>query len=250
MTDFAEDRSVLTRFASPPDTAIRYGELAEHVADVRFGTSVSAQRPLVIMIHGGFWRPQFDRTHAGPMCVAIAKAGWTIASIEYRRVPGNPDLTTEDVRLAISRLPALVKQHNDTAIVAGHSAGGHLALWAAVKSTSTQLIGALALDPVADLNFADTNGVGDHATRAFLGGSPLDREDLDPCQMQSPSIRVTIVHGMQDSIAPLAMSENYLSRHPKTRLIKVKDCGHFAVIDPLSTAWPKVLDELQLLSQG
>jgi acetyl esterase/lipase len=248
MTYFVEDRSILSRPAEPPDEVVRYGELAEHIVDIRYGKDRATQRPLVILIHGGFWRPAFDRVHTRPMANAMSDGGWTIASIEYRRIPGTPDVTLDDVRRAIAQLPALVRQHNGKAIVIGHSAGGHLALWAAVQCASSALVGAIALAPAADLQFGYEKKIGDGAVLAFLGMPPKERSNIDPCLMPTSHIATTIVHGLQDAIAPIAMSENYLARHASARLVRLDSCGHFAVIDPLSAAWPRVIDELNRLS--
>src|SRR5690348_5134645 len=111
MNDFVEDRSVFLRSVPPPEKTIRYGELADHVADVRFDGKSASERPLVLFIHGGFWRPTFDRTHANPTCAAVAESGWTIASIEYRREPGKPYSTFNDVEQAVRKLPALIENH-------------------------------------------------------------------------------------------------------------------------------------------
>jgi acetyl esterase/lipase len=247
VTAFVEDLSVLSRSAAPPNLVVRYGDLEEQLADVRYGKSGQAQRPLIILIHGGFWRPQYDRTHTGPMAVAIADAGWTVASIEYRRIPGNPNATLEDVSGAISRLPALVDQHCGKGIVVGHSAGGHLALWAAVKCTKS-LIGAVALGPAADLQYGFDHAIGNGAVLAFLGVPPTELSDVDPCRMPAPSIATTLIHGEQDATAPIAMTDNYQRRHPNARIVRINACGHFAVIDPLSNAWPTVMHELNQFS--
>ncbi len=182
------------------------------------------------------------------MAAAIAAAGWSVASIEYRRIPGHPDTMLDDVSDAIVQLPLLVKQHSGKTIVIGHSAGGHLALWAAVKCATPVLIGALALGPACDLQYGYDNAIGDGAVLAFLGVPPTERSDVDPCQMPTPYIATTIIHGKQDVIAPIAMSDNYLAQHAGIRLVRLDDCGHFAVIDPLSTAWPQVIEELNRLS--
>ncbi len=245
-----EDRSILTRPAPPPDDVAVYGPQSEHVADIRFGGERALGRPLVVLIHGGFWRPAFDRTHTGPMCVALAIAGWTVASVEYRRVPGQPDLTVEDITLALAALPRKITQHNGRVIVMGHSAGGHLTLWAAAKRPIPELHGALALAPVADLQLAHALGVGDGAAHAFLGESPDTRADLDPKRMPSPAMSVTIVHGDEDAIVPLSLSESYVGSHAHVRLVKVSGAGHFAVIDPLTVAWQTVCSELERLASS
>ena len=98
---FVEDRSVLTLESRAPDREIRYGEDPLHIADVWESRS-AADGPLVVLIHGGFWRPAFDRRHLGPFANAIAETGFTVASIEYHRVPGSPDLTTGDVTYEVT----------------------------------------------------------------------------------------------------------------------------------------------------
>src|SRR5262245_35016378 len=112
-----DDLSVLTRPAREPDEVVAYGRDPAQVADVRFGArdadgfDRASTRPLVLIVHGGFWRPQYDRAHTGPMAEAIAAAGWTVASTEYRRIPGVPDKTLQDVSDALATLPAKISRH-------------------------------------------------------------------------------------------------------------------------------------------
>ena len=133
-----------------------------------------------MFIHGGFWRPSIDRTHTGPLCTALAGDGWTTAAIEYRRVPAQPEVTVADVEAALTGLPELVTRHDGRMLVAGHSAGGHLALLAASTMSLRTLVGVLALAPVADLERADPMGLGDGACHGFLGCEAVGRADLDP----------------------------------------------------------------------
>ena len=244
---FVEDRAVLTRTVAPPDTSVAYGSTPENIADVRFGDERAIHRPLVVIVHGGFWRPTIDRAHTGPMAVALAARGWTVAALEYRRIPGEPDATVGDVRAALIGLPEKIAKHDGRLLVMGHSAGGHLTLWAAAERPTERMVGALALGPAADLKLAHDRNLGDGAAMAFLGVKAEQRADLDPKRMPSPQIPTTIVHGMQDEIVPIALAESYVESHPQARLLRLPDAGHFAVIDPLSAEWPSVCQELERL---
>ena len=270
-----DDLSVLTRPARAPDEVVAYGSDADQIADVRFGTDRSAParreasdhhatpaghaaradhahdasgRPLVLIVHGGFWRPQYDRVHTGPMAEAIAAAGWTVASIEYRRIPGDPDETLRDVSDALSKVPAKIARHNGKVVLVGHSAGGHLVLWLTAARGTPQLIGTLALAPAADLQLADELNLGDGATRLFLGADPKTRPDVDPRRLASPQIPTVVVHGDKDVVVRPAVADSYVAAHPSVRLVRLTGVGHFAVIDPLSAVWPTILDELHSLS--
>jgi acetyl esterase/lipase len=242
-----EDTAVLSRPAAPPDRVLRYGPDPDHIVEVRFPAPQQQLRPLLLLVHGGFWRPRYDRTHTGPMAQALAAAGWTVATIEYRRSPGVPDATVQDVRLAIEQVPKLIARHTGKLLLLGHSAGGHLVLWAASHGDPALLQGVLALAPAADLQLAHALGLGEHAVHAFLGTEPEHRADLDPASLPSPRIPAVVLHGEQDEIVPLAIGEAYQARHARTTLVRLPAAGHFAVIDPLSDAWPSVLGALESL---
>ena len=242
-----DDLSVLTRPARAPDEVVAYGTDPDQVADVRFGAEDAPARPLVLIIHGGFWRPQYDRVHTGPMAEAIAAAGWTVASVEYRRVPGEPDQTLQDVSDALAKLPGKIARHSGNVLLVGHSAGGHLVLWLSAVRSMPQLVGTLALAPAADLQLAHELNLGDGAAQAFLGADPKTRPDADPRQLPSPKIPVTIVHGDRDVVVRLSVAESYAAAHPAVRLVRLIGVGHFAPIDPLSSIWPAILEELRRL---
>jgi acetyl esterase/lipase len=214
-----EDRSVLDRPARLPDLALSD-------ADVYFGDPA---RPVVVLVHGGFWRPEWDRTHLRPMAAALAGLGWPVFMPEYRRIPGDPSAAVDDVRQAIAAVGRDV-------IVMGHSAGGHLALLV----RPPRRIGTIALAPVADLTLARELDLDDGAVNDFLGAHPLE-----PFQPGTPD--AVLVHGTADRMVPLRLSEAYAARHPGSRLMRVDGAGHFALIDPLSPAWPNVIDELHRL---
>src|SRR5215218_8771940 len=103
----SEDRSVLSRPASAPDAVMAYGPEPEQVADVRYATTSVPGRPLLVLVHGGFWRPAYDRVHLRPMTEALAAAGGSAVTPGYGRTLGHPHLPVGDghgaVRAAAGR---------------------------------------------------------------------------------------------------------------------------------------------------
>jgi acetyl esterase/lipase len=236
----AEDRSVLTRPAPGPDEVRRYGEGPDQLVEVFRARADPSRRPVIVLIHGGFWRPGYDRTHLRPLATAL-RADRTVVSIEYRREPGNPDATTTDVRAALVVAAAVA---GGPVVVAGHSAGGHLALWAAATAPAPGLVATVALAPLADLGAADRASLGDGAVRDFLGGDPDGRPDLSPVLLTTPDTPVRIVHGERDAIVPVAQAHRYRQAHPRTEIDVVAEAGHFSMIDPLGPAYATVRDRL------
>ena len=233
------DDDVLTRLAPEPDAVVEWGPGEHDVAEVQLGGD---DRPLVLIVHGGFWRPTYDVTHVRAMSHGLAAVGFTAAALEYRRIPGDPDATLADVRVALRVLPVEMRgRHDGRVIVVGHSAGGHLALWAASVAPASGLVGTVALAPVADLLAASRARLGDGAVEAFLGAAPQSRGDLDPVRMISSPHPVVLVHGLDDRSVPASQSEAYVAAHPDARFVALPGESHLGLIDPLSTAWPQVV---------
>jgi acetyl esterase/lipase len=218
--------SILDRPGPEPDEVVAYGPHQDQVIELWHGDGAP-----VVLLHGGFWRPEWDRTHLRTLAEAIRDAGYRVALPEYRRVPGSPDLTTADVTRALAGV--------EPSILVGHSAGGHLALWAVDRARAV-----LALAPVADLALAERLDLDVGAVRDFLGGSADGRPDLDPVRSARPGVAVTVLHGTEDDRVPLAVSESYAAAHPEVRLVPLPGVDHFALIDPASPVWPVLADEL------
>ena len=232
---------MLERAAPEPNRSWAYGPGADQVADGYLSATAALDpaRPVVVLIHGGYWRPEYDRTHLRPMAAALAAAGHPTVLVEYRRVPGDPDAAIDDIRHALTALDAA----EAGVVLVGHSAGGHLALLAADQPA---VIGCLALAPVADLVMAEHLDLDDGAALAFLGCPAADRPDLDPARLPAPTVPTTVMHGVDDSLVPVAMSESYCADRA-VRLVLLPGIAHFEVIDPLSAGWRSVMTELAAL---
>ena len=213
---------MLTRPASAPDAVLRYGPDDGQVVDVRFAPGSAPGRPVLVLVHGGFWRPQFDRVHVRPMTEALAAAGWTTVTPEYRRTPAHPDATVADVSAAVRAVARWPDLSGRPVVLAGHSAGGHLALHAAATLDPPHApVAVLALAPVADLRLAQELRLDGDAVAAFLGADAAARPELDPARLPAPRGAVRILHGRADTVVPVAVSESYVRHHPGAALTRV-----------------------------
>jgi acetyl esterase/lipase len=198
----------------------------------------------VVLIHGGFWRQEYDRRHLRPLAAACARLGLAVLLPEYRRVGGTGGwpATFDDVRTVLGHLPQLSVPPAEV-VVAGHSAGGHLALWAAAAAPPPTLVGVVGLAAVADLTSAARRAVGEGAAVDLMGAAPDEAPNryraADPAGLPTPTVPVTLVHDQADTLVPFWLAERYVLAHPSTSLVRVPG-GHFGLIDPGSRAWPAV----------
>jgi acetyl esterase/lipase len=229
-----------------PDAVLRYDAHPDALLDVHVPETPSGVT--VLLLHGGFWKTAYDRTHTRAMATALAAEGFLVATPEYRRVgPGGAGgwpTTAADVRRAatgLSELLAGIGEEVGTLRVTGHSAGGHLALWLATTGVLVDRVVPLA--PVCDLREAIRLRLGSDAAKAFLG--EIDPDEADPMVLleKRPEAEIRIVHGVDDDVVPISLSRGLAARHPWVRVIEVPG-GHFEVIEPGSAAWPSVVSAL------
>lgn len=240
---------------------IRYGD---HPAQrLELTRAEGTPKGVVVVIHGGFWLDQYDLSLGRPLAASLAQDGWTAANIEYRRVGdggGWPE-TFDDVAAAIDSLADLDGVDVGGRVVTlGHSAGGHLAVWAAGRPLLTgsawatprvAVTAAVSQAGVLDLTAATADDLGGGAVQRFMGGTVDDRYRLaDPTAVIPLPVPVRCVHGRSDENVPPSQSVEYVRRATAAgadaRLTEV-DGDHFVVIDPTSPAWAETLTILDAL---
>lgn len=214
-----------------------------------------ASRGVVVVIHGGFWKSAYDLTLGQPLARALAAQGWTAWNIEYRRVGnggGTPE-TFDDVAAAIDALADVDGLDLSTVVTLGHSAGGHLAVWAAGRNEPVVVVThAISQAGVLDLVASEQAGLGDGAAAALLGHVPgPDDAPWDPQQQIPLAVPVWCVHGADDDVVPPEQSEDYvaaaLAAGARAEVVRV-DGDHFVVIDPDSAAWQAQLEILDSIA--
>ncbi|MBO1333676.1 alpha/beta hydrolase [Streptomyces sp. VRA16 Mangrove soil] len=280
----AEETSAFSHPAVPPDVTAAYGDHPDQVVDFYAPRDGSSPAPLVVALHGGAWRAPYDRKHLSPLCDYLARRGFAVVNVEYRRgssvphqgvagpVAGRWPETFDDVAAAFDALPALVAEHLPTAdarrvVAVGHSAGGHLALWAAARhvlpegapwrtAAPAALRGVVALAPIADFALAETLGVCGGACGQLLGGDAdlFDerRPYADPSLLLPTGIATTLVQGRADTTVPHELAEAYADAAAKAGEVVgvtyLEEVGHFPLIDPAADACAVVAEEIAQLA--
>ena len=219
---------------------------------------------VAVVIHGGFWRAAYDASLGEGLARDLAGRGWAACNIEYRRVGrgGGWPTTLQDVSDAIDLLADLDLDVDLSPVIAiGHSAGGHLAAWAAGRAAlppeapgslpRVSLTGVVTQAGVLDLRTGSTRRVGGTAIPDLLGGSPdtvpLRYDWADPIAQVPLSVPLVCIHGRDDESVPFAQSEAYVAAATAAGAdVDLIECegGHMAHVDPGSPAWAAVVRAL------
>jgi acetyl esterase/lipase len=219
---------------------------------------------VAIVIHGGFWRAAYDASLGRDLARDLVDRGWAAYNIEYRRVGkgGGWPATLQDVSDAIDLLAKLdLDLDLSTVVTIGHSAGGHLAAWAAGRasfpesapgsSPQVRVTGVVSQAGVLSLRTGAAAGVGATAIMDLLGGTPAQvpqRYDWsDPIGQVPLHVPVVCVHGHDDDSVPFSQSEEYVAAaRAKGGAVELVECdgGHMAHVDPASSAWAAVVSRL------
>lgn len=219
---------------------VRYADHPDGIIDLHLPEAGGG--PLVVILHGGFWRSGWDRRHTRAQADALRGEGYVVATPEYRRTGGGGGWpwTFDDVGRAVGDLPVLLDDLDvpvTTTTLLGHSAGGHLALWLASEGLPLDRVVALA--PVGDLRDAHRRNLDGGAVRDLVG-EPFDAADPAVRLRQDPGMPVVVLHGTEDVQVPIENTLGWAADCPHVDLRVVEGAEHFGFIDPASDEWPLV----------
>ncbi len=231
------------------DGPFQFGELwlPTSSTDTDASNEPVRRHPLVVLVHGGCWLNSFDIRHTHALSTALAQAGYAVWSVEYRRTgdqgggwPGSFD----DIKAAIEYLPELSEYPVKTnrVALAGHSAGGHLALLAGADRLY-DFSAVIGLAAIVDLEkYSQGENSCQLATPKFMGGTPAGfpkrYNEANPATLNLHESTI-LLHGSLDSIVPVAHAQTSTA----SRRI-IEGGGHFDMIHPGTASYQILLQEL------
>jgi acetyl esterase/lipase len=269
-------RDLLDRPREAADHQIAYGEGEHQYGELWLPDAAQHGEdpfPLVIMVHGGCWRAEIPGTILQDQLNADLRArGIAVWNITYPRVgheTGGYPGTFESVALAVDEVRDIAADYpvdlTRTAIM-GHSAGGHLALWAAAREQISLGGDAGSGQPFIPGAVITLAGINDLALYSRFGpgrcGEPdivdalINREgrrgdpyaDTSPAAVLPLGVQQVVISGELDPIVPPALGVAYAATAElagdEVKEITLQGAGHFELIDPTAPAWDTILAEL------
>lgn len=237
--------------SSPPDAHLAYGSAPQQFADLRLPKS-NGPHPVAIVIHGGCWAEYADHTYTANLATRLTEAGVATWNIEYRRIhePGGgwPG-TLQDVAHAADHLRQIAAKYNlnlAQIVAAGHSSGGHLALWLAgrknLPSTSPlytksplPLKAVVNIAGIPDLDAFEAYGKNVCGER-HLKISPGHSSEASPRALLPFGIRQIHIFGGQDKAVPHHLFTTYFdtakSQGDDVSVLDLADAGHHDFFAP------------------
>lgn len=239
-------------------TTVSYGSHPDQVTDLWCPARASSGL-LLVLLHGGDWRVEHERGYLAPMADALASEGHAVALPEFRRLGGGGGwpATFEDVVAGLEDAArrAAASGQARALVVVGHSAGGHLALWAAAQTLELALPfrGVVALSPSADLVLGHEHDVGGGAVAELLGGAPVDVPDVlaaaDPARL-TPRVPVRVLAADADPIVPVALARSYAASHgPVVAYRERPGADHFLFTSPGEAEWRETVTAIAIVSE-
>src|SRR6476659_514800 len=178
----------------------RYGESKQNRCDLYVPRDGKRPFPVVVLLHGGYWRATYGKVVMKPLAADLVRRRYAVWNVEYRRIGrrqgGGYPMTFDDVAAGVDLLASL--DHDrldlDDVTLIGHSAGGHLALWAASRSDSqVRFSRVIAQAPITNLVATGK------AAWDLIGGEPRTYPEryaeCDPMQLVPLPVPVALVHG-------------------------------------------------------
>ncbi|MFL5297793.1 MAG: alpha/beta hydrolase family protein [Phenylobacterium sp.] len=249
-----------------PDAVIHYGRAPGQVAEL-FLPAGKGPHPVVVLLHGGCFLKQFEGlAQTSAIAADLARRGYAVWNLDYRKL-GEPGAgypgTFQDVATGVDRLRAEASHYDldiRRVVALGHSAGGHLALWAASRTRLPATSPLHAPDPLPVAAAISLAGIGDLKGQGKVFALPCGDDTLDllidaahrkapyadtsPAELLPTGGKVVMVHGVYDSVMPpytgLAYAQAAQRLGDRAEVVTIPNAGHFDLVIPGGPAWETV----------
>ena len=259
-----QDYMSLPRHA--PDAIIRYGAAPAQVVEL-FLPKTKGPHPVVILLHGGCFLQEFEGLpQTSAIATDLAARGYAVWNVDYRKLgeagAGYPG-TFQDVATAVDRIRDEAARYGlDThrVVALGHSAGGHLALWAASRARIPSASPLHTANPLPIAAAISLGGIGDLQGQGKVFGQPCGEDTLDrlldtahrarpyadtsPAELLPSGAKTVMVQGVFDTVMPPYTGQAYVERAraagDAAEIVVIPDAGHFDLVAPTTAAWKAV----------
>ena len=269
----AEPASVQAYMTQPQvkaDARIAYGEAPAQVVDI-FLPNGPGPHPVVVLLHGGCYLAEYQGLpQTSGVAADLARRGFAVWNVEYRKL-GEPGSgypgTFLDVADAVDRIRAEAPRYHldiSRVVAIGHSAGGHLALWAAARHNLPRSSPLWRADPLKIRAVISLGGIGDLKGQGDVfagacGAEPIPaiigkaaREapyaDTSPAELLPTGTRVVMISGAFDHVMPPFTGRAFVAKlreaGDSAEVIALPDAGHYDVVIPTTAAWKQVVATL------
>ena len=250
-----------------PDETVRYGPAPSQVAELFLPKAGKGPHPVVVLLHGGCFLKQYEGfPQTSALAADLAGRGYAVWNVEYRKL-GEPGAgypgTFQDVATAVDRLRAEAPKYDldlRRVIAVGHSAGGHLALWAASRGRLPAASPLRTADPLPIGAVISLAGIGDLEGQGKVFAQPcgddtIDRlldtanrkspfADTSPAELLPTGVKVVMVHGVFDPVMPPYTGRDYVLRVRKAgdraEIVTIPGAAHFDLVIPTTPAWKEI----------
>jgi acetyl esterase/lipase len=249
------------------DQTVHYGPAPSQVAEL-FLPKAKGPHPVVVLLHGGCFLKQYEGfAQTSGLAADLAGRGYAVWNVEYRKLgeagAGYPG-TFQDVATAVDRLRVEAPKYGldlKRVIAVGHSAGGHLALWAAGRGRIPAASPLHAADPLKIGAVISLAGIGDLKGQGKVfalpcGDDTLDRlldtahrpqpfADTSPAELLPSGAKVVMVHGVFDPVMPPYTGRDYALHVRKAGdaadWVTIPNAAHFDLVIPTTPAWKEIV---------
>jgi len=252
----------------PADQTVHYGPAPSQVAELFLPKGNPAPHPVVVLLHGGCFLKAYEGfPQTSALAADLAGRGYAVWNVEYRKLgeagAGYPG-TFQDVATAVDRLRVEGPKYGldlRRVVALGHSAGGHLALWAASRGRLPAGSPLRSADPLPIGAVISLAGIGDLKGQASVWAGPCGADTLDrlldtahrklpyadtsPAELLPSGAKVVMVHGVFDPVMPPYTGRDYALMVKKAggaaEAVTIPNAAHFDLVIPTTPAWREVV---------